>query len=440
MKIPLSPPDFKKLLKNMPDLALNEKLIKPTTENGEYIHWDKLRHLPTPEGTSSEQWWACIKLARRIISKELTFEDKNHKKFVYVLTDTVINQLHKIDRKAGFYTKKINKEVRDDYLVRSLIEEAINSSQLEGASTTRKIAKEMLRSSRKPRDVSEQMIFNNFKAMQFIREMKENKLTLKIICELHRILISGTMENTQDLGHIRQSNDIHVWDNTEQILHTPPNYEELESRLEKLCNFANTNDEQGGFIHPVIKAIILHFMLAYDHPFADGNGRTARALFYWSLAHEGYTLMEFISISQVIKLAPTKYAKAYLYTETDGNDLTYYFLHQLEVILEGIRCIEEYIDRTNEDIKEIEQLLYENKILKNKMNHRQITVIKHAMKHPNTQYKIEVHRQSHNITYDTARTDLLKLDELGLLIKTKTGKSFTFIAPPNLKEIMNDIE
>ncbi len=440
MKIPLPPPNFKKLIKNISDLSLTAELIRPTNNKGEYIHWDKLRHLTPPEGTTSEQWWTCIKLARNALYKSLPFVDKNHNKIVYALTDTVLSKLHKIDRKAGFYGEKINTELRNEYLVRSLVDEAITSSQLEGASTTRKVAKEMLRTSRKPRDVSEQMIFNNYKAMQFIREMKEHELTVQIICELHRILTKDTMENPAEVGHIRKSNDIHVWDNTSQILHTPPNYVELDARLKKICDFANANDEQEEFLHPVIKAIILHFMLAYDHPFTDGNGRTARALFYWSLAHQNYILMQFISISQIIKRSPTQYAKAYLYTETDDNDLTYYFLYQLDVILEGISTLEQYVNKKHQDIKEIEQLLYDNQTLKNLLNYRQINLLKHAIKHPNTHYKIEVHRQSHNITYDTARTDLLKLDELGLLIKTKTGKSFTFIAPPKLKEIINGIE
>ena len=60
----------------------------------------------------------------------------------------------------------------------------------------------------------------------------------------------------------------------------------------------------GGFIHPMIRSIILHFWLAYDHPFVDGNGRTARALFYWSMLRHGYWLFEFISISQIILKGP----------------------------------------------------------------------------------------------------------------------------------------
>ena len=65
------------------------------------------------------------------------------------------------------------------------------------------------------------------------------------------------------------------------------------------------------FIHPVMRAITLHFWLAYDHPFCDGNGRTARALFYWSMLKQGYWLFEFISISSVINQAPWRGTSAH---------------------------------------------------------------------------------------------------------------------------------
>ena len=56
------------------------------------------------------------------------------------------------------------------FLVNSLMEEAIRSSQLEGATTSRRVAKEMLRTGREPRDRSERMIANNYRALQFMRE------------------------------------------------------------------------------------------------------------------------------------------------------------------------------------------------------------------------------------------------------------------------------
>lgn len=438
VKIPIPPPKFEFNQLDKKNLHIIEAL-HPTTEKGEYLHWDKLRHLSPPHQLSSGQWWLLIKLARKTLYKQLPFKDKNNKPFVLATTDDILHKLHSIDRSTGnaiqSATSILNTQMRDSYLVQSLIEESITSSQLEGASTTRKVAKEMLRTQRKPRDLSEKMIFNNYHTMQFVQEIKKEILTVDMILELHRILTTDTLDDASSSGRIRVTDDIHVWDNRDQILHTPPNANELKERLIKLCKFANETSDKGNFfIHPIIRAILLHFMLAYDHPFIDGNGRTARALFYWSMAHQGYSLMEYISISAVIKRAPSKYARAYLYTETDENDVTYFVIHQLDVILKAINALYKYIDEQSREIIETEQLLHTNQALLNKLNYRQIALIKHALKHPNTHYQIEGHRQSHNVTYDTSRTDLLNLADLGLLIKQKTGKAFTFIAPNDLKK------
>ena len=317
MKIPLNPPAMNKLMREVyyskkEDRGF-EKLLSYSsiTEQKEYLHWDKLRHLEQPKNWSAEESWLAIKLARLSLYRPLPFIDKHHQPFRLATPDKVLQQLYTIDRYLLGRTIQsaasiLNTDWRDTYLVSSLTEEAITSSQLEGASTTRKVAKEMLRSHRKPRTPSEQMIVNNYRAMQFIREIKNEKLTTKLLFELHRILTTKTLPETQCGAFRTSEDDIHVFDNRDgTVLHTPPDAKELKTRVEKLCHFANSSDTKN-FIHPVIKAITLHFMLAYDHPFVEGNGRTARALFYWYMMKNEYWLIEFISISKIIKNAPAK--------------------------------------------------------------------------------------------------------------------------------------
>lgn len=403
------------------------------------MHWDKLRYLEPPEFVTHEQWWLVAKLARFNLYKSLPFVDKYQNPFLLAMPDILWQKISFIDHQVGNSiiakaTGLFNNHMRDSYLVQSLTEEAITSSQLEGASTTREVAKEMLRNQRKPRDLNEQMIFNNYKAKQFILDVKNESLTRDIIFEIHRILTEKTLEESS-VGVLRaEPDDIKVVDNrSNTILHIPAKANELEERLEKLCCFANQdNFQEGNFLPAVIKAILLHFFLAYDHPFVDGNGLTARALFYWSMANQGYDLMEFVSISSIIKQAPAKYAQAFLYTETDENDVTYFVLHQLNVILKAIHALYEHIEKKNKEIDKVERVLRLSKTLHGKLNHRQIALIKHALKHPKMHYRIDAHQHSHNITYETARTDLLALAEIGLLIKEKIGKAFIFIAPEGL--------
>ncbi|MBA1446516.1 MAG: Fic family protein, partial [Gammaproteobacteria bacterium] len=200
-----------------------------------------------------------------------------------------------------------------------------------------------------------------------------------------------------------------------------------------ICNYANTTHPTN-FLHPVIRAIILHFILAYDHPFEDGNGRTARALFYWSMLKQGYWTMEFISISRILKSAPAKYTRAYLFTETDENDVTYFIVHQLEVINRAINDLLAYLELKANEIKTVEHLVRESPGLQKLLNYRQMALLNRALKRPEAIFYIESHRGAHNVTYDTARTDLLKLVELGILEKTKIGRAFAFTATKNLNQ------
>ncbi|PHS30985.1 MAG: filamentation induced by cAMP protein fic [Methylophaga sp.] len=452
MKTPVSPPDYGALIKALFDHQDSDLVwrimseFSPLDDKGRYLHWDKLRHLPAPEGLTNEQWWIGVKSSRQKLYQQLPLLDKQRKAFLFCVPDSVQRQLHWLDRHAAGSIQAeeaiTNPQMRNTYLIRSLVEEAISSSQLEGASTTRHEAREMIRQQRAPRDKSEQMIFNNYQAMQFIHENKNEVLTPSIVFELQRIVTDKTLDDEDVAGRFRDGGgEIHVVDNQSQaILHTPPPANELEERLQRLCDFANSvNDEENSvFLHPVLKAIILHFMLAYDHPFCDGNGRTARALFYWAMANQGYWLLEFVSISKVIKAASVQYGKAFLYTETDENDVTYFLIHQLGVIHQAIEALHSYLDKKTHDISVTERLLQKNKRLSGKLNFRQLALLRHALKHPRFTYIVQEHQQSHGISYDVARKDLSELsDKLKLLVKTKQGKRYLFVVPPDFEQRIN---
>lgn len=446
MKIPLTPPAHEELLKRITaDKAGTEKFSRimfrgvGPSPAGEYLHWDKMRHLVPPQGLEVEDWWLATKWARIALRRPLPFADKYGRAFSYTMPDVVLDLLHRLDRAVSGRipgTEQItNPGTRDTYLVSSLIEEAITSSQLEGASTTRKVAKDMLREGRAPRTVSERMIVNNYHAMQFVREHANIEMTRNTIFELHRILVNDTLDDPAMAGRFRRDeDDIHVVDSRDSVvLHTPPASAELGARLKGFCQFAN-DAETDKFVHPAIRAIILHFMLAYDHPFTDGNGRTARVLFYWSMLKQGYWLTEYLSISRILKAAPAEYSRAYLHTETDDGDVTYFIVHQLKVLLRSIDELHRYLAKKVGEIHDIEGVIRKSPPLRERLNHRQIALLGHALRNPNAQYRIAGHRQSHNVTYDTARTDLLALADVGLLTKSHSGRAFVFVSPADIAE------
>ena len=99
------------------------------------------------------------------------------------------------------------------------MEEAIASSQLEGAATTRKVAKEILRKNRKPRNKSEQMIVNGFHTIQRAVKLRGEKLTPKLILEFQKEITKDTLKDPDDVGKWRDNNEIVVADPIEEALH-----------------------------------------------------------------------------------------------------------------------------------------------------------------------------------------------------------------------------
>jgi Fic family protein len=330
---------------------------------------------------------------------------------------------------------------RDEYLVRSLIEESITSSQLEGASTTRNVAEKMLREERQPRTRDERMIFNNFRTLRAIQDFRDELFTPGRILGLHRLVTEGTLADPSDAGRLRRSDDVFVYDRDNgSILHTPPSHLELERRLHLLCEFANRSEKDRPFVHPVIRAILLHFMLGYDHPFVDGNGRTARAIFYWAMLRSGYWLSEFISISHFLRKAPAQYGMAYLYAETDGGDTTYFLIHQLQTIRKAVDALHAFLAKRKSEQRALERLIAPSSRLGDLLNHRQRAVLTHAIRRPGAEYRISGHQHIHAITNQTARTDLTSLASLGLLDQHRVGKAFVFTAPADLKQRIARLE
>jgi Fic family protein len=359
-----------------------------------YLHWDKLRYHTPPDGFSNEQWWLAIKKQRQSMFKQLPLSDKHQKPFQYLTNDFITEALHRIDQSVATFNQMPeqigNMETKNRYYVNSLIQEAFTSSQLEGASTARIVAKEMIRTGRLPCDRSEQMILNNFSAMKRINTLTDEPLSTELVFDIHQLVTEKTLDDSSAAGRFRKATEkVHVIDMYNEVFHDPPPAKQLEERMTAMCDFANDKTPKY-FIHPVIRAIILHFWLAYDHPFVDGNGRTARALFYWLMLRERYWLFEFISISQIIVKAPSKYARAFLYTETDDNDLTYFIHYHLNIILQAIKALYEYIERKTKKLQAIENQLRGIIVL----NHRQRALISHALRHPRHRYTIKSLRKN----------------------------------------------
>ncbi len=442
MRRPQTPPNIADLIPAKPQRL--PEIIAACGEGSDwkhYLHWDDMRRRKPPEGLTRKEWWFGTKLLRKSQANYIALQDTNENNFYYVSSNSVQKMQRDADLMAGGQIQVpdaiTNPQTRDRYYISSLMEEAITSSQLEGAAVTRQVAKEMLRTNRAPRHTHEKMILNNYATMRALEEFKNRPLTKDLIFEIHRLITEDTLDDPKSAGRLRNSDEhIHVADElTGEIAHIPPEAEQLPQRMKNLCEFANETSTNT-FVHPVVRAIILHFWLAYDHPFIDGNGRTARAIFYWSMLRSGYWLFEFVSISTILHKAQAKYARAFLLTETDDNDLTHFIHYNLLVIQRGIDQLFDYVRRQTEEIHSLERKLGSLDAL----NRRQKELISHALRHAYENYTYLSHQESHGISRQTARTDILGLVALGLLGSGKEGRQRYFTPVEDLEAKLSGLK
>lgn len=391
-----------------------QEVVNKVNETFEY--WDTIKYKRCPEGCTPQQLWTYVKAAR--VKSMMSVWGK------YGITLTLTNQMqrmcHEIDMNWGgsWGTDSIiGDENKEQYLVGSLMEEAIYSSQMEGAATTRKVAKEMLRKKMTPKDKSQQMIANNYQTIQFIVSHKDALLTPELLLQIHQLMTEHTMQNPQEAGCFRSNNDVVVKNGiTHETVHIPPTYEEIPNFVEDLCRFFNEQDAPQ-FIHPIIRGIIIHFMVAYVHPFADGNGRTARALFYWYMLKQGYWLTEYLSISRVIAKSKKSYEKAFLYTEADGMDMGYFVAYNMRVLQQSFKQLQDYIKRKQEEKRAANSFLRIGNI-----NARQAQIIKMFADDSNLVVTIADLQAKFLVSPTTAKADVVGLMNMGLLSEISFNK------------------
>lgn len=402
----------------------------------DYLYWDKVKYLnkETDKITGKEtevnttELWENIKFKRNI-NKKWAFAFVTKKVEVkystwYNINDFLQQKLHYLDFNfgAGIQKEQLLSDLdKHQYLSNALMEESIFSSMIEGATTTRVKAKDMLRKGKKPSNKSEQMILNNYKTIQFISDHKDEEITIEKLFEIHKLVTENTLED-ENCGVFRTSNDVMVMNQiTGEIVHTPPSFEELNELMQSFCEFFNKNPKEN-FIHPIVKASIMHFLIGYIHPFVDGNGRTARALFYWYLLKNGYWLTEYLSISRVILKSKTQYEKAYIYTEIDEMDVTYFIHYQVKVLIQAFEDLKNYISKKKKEENKLSKYLKLSNI-----NERQAQILFWVEEDNNRFFTVKEIENIFKITNQTARTDIEELVEREFLKKVSINKkSFNY--------------
>lgn len=339
-------PEFDSLDKSNLSKTLLHEMPLVRSFNERYLHWEEMGYRVDDEKRNDV--WVAMKVIRMATAEPVAI---GNIEINYNITPEMRMMLHDIDHR---FIATDNGKSFVKYRISSVMEEAIASSQMEGAVTTRDAAKRMLRRGEPlPKTVSDRMILNNYRAMEFIKEIVDEKMTPSLILKMHAVITDKLLDGWE--GRFREDDETVVGDPLDEniVYHQPPGFKDVPMLMQSLCDFIDSEDD----MHPIIKGIMIHFMIGHIHPFRDGNGRLARSMFYWYVMKHGYGIMEYTSVSRIIKRSRSNYNTAYQYSESDGNDVTYFLKYNLGCIVKALDELEDYIGRKTSEIEKGELMI-----------------------------------------------------------------------------------
>ncbi|WP_437889554.1 Fic family protein [Phytobacter sp. V91] len=405
------------------DLSRHLKYNRLTDEKGRYLPFDAFQYR-VKKGDDVNIAWTMTRLARNAAILRIDYHNESGEEAGFNIPRAIYAVCEAVDKHATALALKEQKERlrgAGAELNPLSLEEPITSSQLEGANTTSLVARSMLESGRTPRTEDEQMIVGNARLMTEISGLRNEPLTPALIRRFHATGMGGINDAKYRPGEWRDTDDIVIADYDGNIVHQPPRAADLEERLERVCDWLNT---PGEYIHPLIRACILHFMIAHEHPFRDGNGRTSRGLFYWYMLKSGYDVFKYISVSRLLHAAPVKYAHSYQFTETDAMDLTYFIEYQVSVVGRALTDYLDHIAMLTRQSAMLDSQLYDSGVM-GKLTPRQVTLLNVMLSTPGKEYTAAQISASLHVSDNTARNDLRALVRQGCAREIKVNAQMT---------------
>lgn len=357
--------------------------------------------------------WPELQKARKEVSEKLPLSAIDGSAFWWVLTDHIIEESEKVialaRRELIFDRPEYQAAFKE-----AVLDEAVYSSVIEGAFTTRKEAQAFIREGRTPKNKSEQMVKNNYEALTYVLENIDVPITKETIFQIYSLVTKDTLEEPAASDCYRDE-PVFVRSQRGEVVHTAPKAEQVPQMMDALIAFIADSE-----LSPLIKACVAHFYFVYVHPFIDGNGRTARALSYMILLQAGYDFFRYFSISGVIAEERSKYYKAIKDVEDDDFDMTYFIDYSIGMLARAVKTME---DRLVNKVVMEERL---NQLKTSGANDRLLAGAEWLLKSPNSSVTIKAWEKKFGVVTETARQDLFKLEEAGIVKRKLVKRRYEF--------------
>jgi Fic family protein len=391
-----------------------------------YLTPDEIKYRLKQQGTRDVEWESVsqeIIFTRKTGSIPLNF-NSIERKFWFYPADVIHRKINEVESIGKELYEQINKNApfRNDFLLDAAIEEAITSAIYEGAHSTRAQAEQLIASGLRPKNKDEWMVINNFKAMKWVKDNRKRSLTSDVILNLHRIVTENTMEGDDANFQGKFRNDAVFVGPHEGIKYT-----EIEQAIEEMIQIVTNNHR---YIHPLLKGILIHYFIGYIHPFFDGNGRTARALFYFKSIRNHLSYVELLSVSAYLRIHGKQYENSFVKVKENEYDLTYFIDF----------CLDSMVSALKEVSRKVNYLLRMTELRDRfELSQNQVALIQRMALHKFRSIDIEEYAKQISKSREFARQELKALLDLNLVSEIKLGKKLVYtVNAAKLKEFYKD--
>ena len=207
----------------------------------------------------------------------------------------------------------------DWFLYGFVRKEAVVTSQIEGTQATLRdvITFEAMHRSDRPDDVREVCNYVNAlaHARARIADPKGLPLSIRLLCEAHRILMAGVRGENMQPGEIRRSQNWIGGSRPGNARFVPPPPEEVPGALGALERWLHQDSD----LPPLVRAGLAHVQFETIHPFLDGNGRIGRMLIALLVEHWGLLDLPLLYLSLAFKRNQPEYYARLAAVRSDGD-------------------------------------------------------------------------------------------------------------------------
>ena len=351
-----------------------------------------------------EDFEAFLQTLADLYYSELPLHDFEENKMVFIEDHAKINQNA---------IKKLLKEQSQHYGIKAAEDEIIATSAIESIDFNRDSVRNILKGY-VPKDEQETRIMGLKNGLEFISETA-NKITEENIYKLYKMTVGNFLSDENQLpeGNYYRHDTVYII--SSKVEHSGLDYKKVPEFMKNLIDFINRDDN----INDLIKATIIHFYIAYVHPYFDGNGRIARLMHLWYLIQKGYQSALFIPFSSQIEKSRKAYYDAYTTIEENKK-----YSNKIDITPFILYFINNVYNKMNESTTDIEILaVYEDAVKNGQITEKETKLWKFVLSWYGTEEfsTKQLEKDFGNAAYATIRGFVLKFEKLGLLTSVKYG-------------------